>query len=62
MSTTFNNLTFEHIDLIPEHLKKWKIIALYTEKINRKQAEQVVNSFYKMLEYKLPIILFYLVK
>lgn len=54
-----NRLTTEQIESIPKHVEKWKNIVISTERINRKQAEQIVNSIYEMLEYKPPQIIFF---
>ncbi|MBW4533314.1 MAG: hypothetical protein KME09_05200 [Pleurocapsa minor HA4230-MV1] len=59
MSPKFEQLTLEQINLIPSYVEKWKKIAFSTEKINRQQAEKIVNSTYEMLGYKPPVILFF---
>ncbi|MEY2833866.1 MAG: hypothetical protein RLZZ574_3125, partial [Cyanobacteriota bacterium] len=59
MSSKFEQLTNEQINLISSHVKKWEKIAISTERINREQAVEIVNSLYKMLEYKLPTVLFF---
>ncbi|MEM7592099.1 MAG: hypothetical protein AAF383_11380 [Cyanobacteria bacterium P01_A01_bin.83] len=59
MSSKIENLTSKQIDLIPTHIEKWKNIALSTEKLDRQQAEQIINSAYELIEYQPPIILFF---
>lgn len=52
-------MTPEQIKTIPVYIEKWKKISLSTERIDREQAKEVVNSVYKMLGYKSPNVLFF---
>jgi hypothetical protein len=59
MSSKFEQLTNEQIELIPEHCNKWFNLAISTERIDREQAEKTVNSAYEIFGQELPTILFF---
>jgi hypothetical protein len=59
MSSKFEQLTNEQIELIAEHSNKWFKLAISTERIDRDQAEKTVNSAYEIFGQELPTILFF---
>lgn len=59
MYSKLEQLTPEQIKTIPVYIEKWKKISLSTERIDREEAEEIVNSIYEMLGYKSPNVLFF---
>lgn len=59
MFSNFEQLTAEQIKTILVHIEKWKKISFSTKRLDREQAEKVVNSIYEMLGYKSPNVLFF---
>lgn len=59
MSLKSEQLTSEQINLISAHKDKWVNIANSTQRIDRNQAEKIVNSVYKIFGYKPPTVLFF---
>lgn len=53
-----NLLTPEQRALIPSYLGKWRNILLSSEPIDRKKAEEVVESLYLLVDKKAPKIIF----
>ncbi len=56
--TKITFLTPEQEALIPEYQKKWKKIALSTERIDRESATQAVKEAYKIMRQSEPEIIF----
>ncbi|MEJ1930009.1 hypothetical protein WDZ92_06960, partial [Nostoc sp. NIES-2111] len=53
-----NLLTPEQRVLIPSYLGKWRNILLSSEPIDRKKAEEVIESLYSLVGKKTPKLIF----